>query len=49
MGCSQKAGNNEELIVTSIHLSDVYKIREEQPMKYLENRKSALYMANELL
>lgn len=43
-----KGGNNEEMIVASFDLSDVYKVREEQPMKYLDNRKSGLYMANGL-
>lgn len=43
-----KGGNNEELIIASIDLSDVYKTREEQPMKYLDNRRSELYMAHNL-
>ncbi|MDF2683721.1 MAG: carbon-nitrogen hydrolase [Brevibacillus sp.] len=39
----EKGGNNEELIVASLDLSDVYRVREEQPMKYLENRRGKLY------
>ncbi|RJS59352.1 nitrilase-related carbon-nitrogen hydrolase [Bacillus sp. PK3_68] len=38
-----KAGNNEEMIVASIDLSDIHKTREEQPMKYLTNRRGQLY------
>lgn len=42
-----KGGNNEEIIVASIDLSDVYKIREKQPMRYLENRRSQLYITHD--
>lgn len=44
-----KGGNDEELIVASFDLSEVYRAREEQPMKYLENRKSGLYKNHGLL
>jgi predicted amidohydrolase len=44
-----RGGNNEEITVVSIDLSDVYKTREKQPMKYLENRKSKLYMTHGLI
>ncbi|AMA72410.1 MULTISPECIES: nitrilase-related carbon-nitrogen hydrolase [Aneurinibacillus] len=44
-----RGGNNEELLITSVNLNDVYKVRDEQPMKYLDNRKNALYRAHGLL
>ncbi|MED0671640.1 nitrilase-related carbon-nitrogen hydrolase [Aneurinibacillus aneurinilyticus] len=45
----EKGGNNEEIIIASIELSDVYKVREEQLMKYLENRKGKLYSRHGLI
>jgi predicted amidohydrolase len=47
--CLANGGNDEELIVASFDLSDVYRAREEEPMKYLENRKSGLYKKHGLL
>lgn len=41
-----EGGNNEELIVITLDLADVNRIREEQPMKYLEARRGKLYKAN---
>jgi len=39
----ERGGNNEELIVTSLDLSDVNRVRKEHLMKYLENRQGKLY------
>jgi len=38
-----KGGNDEEMIVASLDLSDVVQARENQPMRYLDNRKSRIY------
>lgn len=44
-----EGGNNEELIVYTLDMEDVNRVREEQPMKYLDARKGKLYKANGLI
>jgi len=44
-----RGGNNDEVIVVSIDLQDVYRTRAAEPMKYLENRKNKLYQKKGLL
>jgi predicted amidohydrolase len=39
-----KGGNNEELLVATIDFADVRKTREQQPMRYLQNRRPRIYL-----
>ncbi len=45
----EKGGNNEEIIIASIDLTEVQKARDEQPMKYLDNRRRVIYESHGLI
>ncbi|MGE5704098.1 MAG: carbon-nitrogen hydrolase family protein [Clostridia bacterium] len=44
-----KGGNNEEIIVATLDLQEPERVRAQQPMKYLAERRSDVYKAHKLL